>query len=171
VVGRAATVPEPHNAKIIRADAIVPLIDRVLPPEGYDNIISLHRDPNVIARMIPEDKGEPGVTRTPDGVVEVRLHEFSYGFMPDVVTVKKGDRVRFILTNIDEFTGLTNDPAPVHGFIINEYGRQTNWGVAAGKSVVFEFVADKAGRFAMFCSYFCGPLHLEMRGWFIVEET
>ena len=171
VVGRAATVPEPHNAKIIKADAVLGYLKAELPKEGHPNIVALHRDPNVVARLAPEDKGAPGVKRLPDGVVEVRLQEFSYGFKPDVINVKKGDRVRFILTNIDQATGLTNDPAPVHGFIINEYGLQTNWGVAQGKSVIFEFVADKAGKFAMFCSYFCGPLHLEMRGWFIVEET
>ncbi|MDR1856375.1 MAG: beta-propeller fold lactonase family protein [Desulfovibrio sp.] len=169
VIARAPTVPEPHNAKIIKADAIVGYLDAKLPPEGYAALYAPHKDPKVVARLIPEDKGAPGVTKTADGVVEVRLQEFSYGFKPDTVTVKKGDKVRVILTNIDKATGLTNDPAPVHGFIINEYGQQTNWGVPQGKSVVFEFTADKVGKFAMFCSYFCGPLHLEMRGWFIVE--
>jgi nitrous oxide reductase len=169
VIARAPTVPEPHNAKIIRADAVRGYLNTDLPPEGHASIWAPHKDPNVKARLVPEDKGAPGVTRTSDGVVEVRLQEFSYGFKPDNVTVKKGDRVRVILTNIDKATGLTNDPAPVHGFIINEYGLQTNWGVPQGKSIIFEFVADKPGRFAMFCSYFCGPLHLEMRGWFTVE--
>ena len=162
-------MPEPHNAKIIKADAVHGYLNASLPPEGHASLWPPHRDPNVVARLIPEDKGAPGVTKTDDGVVEVRLQEFSYGFKPEKITVKKGDRVRIILTNIDKATGLTNDPAPVHGFIINEYGLQTNWGVPQGKSVVFEFEADKAGKFAMFCSYFCGPLHLEMRGWFVVE--
>ena len=169
VIARAPTVPEPHNAKIIKADAVHGYLNASLPPEGHASLWPPHRDPNVVARLIPEDKGAPGVTKTDDGVVEVRLQEFSYGFKPEKITVKKGDRVRIILTNIDKATGLTNDPAPVHGFIINEYGLQTNWGVPQGKSVVFEFEADKAGKFAMFCSYFCGPLHLEMRGWFVVE--
>jgi nitrous oxide reductase len=169
VIAIAPTVPEPHNAKIIKADAVHGYLKAELPPEGHASIWAPHKDPNVVARLIPEDKQAPGVTRTPDGVVEVRLQEFSYGFKPDVVNVKKGERVRVILTNIDKVTGLTNDPAPVHGFIINEYGLQTNWGVPQGKSVVFEFTADKVGKFAMFCSYFCGPLHLEMRGWFIVD--
>jgi len=169
VVARAATVPEPHNAKIIKSDAVLGYMKTTLPKEGHASLWPLHRDPKVVARLIPEDKGAPGITKLPDGVVEIRLQEFSYGFKPDTISVKKGDKVRFILTNIDQATGLTNDPAPVHGFIINEYGLQTNWGVPQGKSVVFEFVADKAGKFAMFCSYFCGPLHLEMRGWFVVE--
>ncbi|MDR1489044.1 MAG: beta-propeller fold lactonase family protein [Desulfovibrio sp.] len=169
VIARAPTVPEPHNAKIIKADAVLGYLKAALPPEGHASIWAPHKDPNVKAKLVPEDKGAPGVTRTGDGVVEVRLQEFSYGFKPDNVTVKKGEKVRVILTNIDKATGLTNDPAPVHGFIINEYGLQTNWGVPQGKSIIFEFVADKPGKFAMFCSYFCGPLHLEMRGWFIVE--
>lgn len=169
VIARAPTVPEPHNAKIIKADAVLGYLNAKLPPEGHSSLWPPHRDPNVVARLIPEDKGAPGVKKMDDGVVEVRLQEFSYGFKPETVTVKKGERVRIILTNIDKATGLTNDPAPVHGFIINEYGLQTNWGVPQGKSVVFEFEADRPGKFAMFCSYFCGPLHLEMRGWFIVE--
>lgn len=171
VIARAPTVPEPHNAKIIKADAVLGYLQTRLPAEGHASMFPPHRDPNVAARLVPEDKGAPGVKKTADGVVEIRLQEFSYGFKPDNVTVRKGDKVRVILTNIDKATGLTNDPAPVHGFIINEYGLQTNWGVPQGKSVIFEFVADKPGKFAMFCSYFCGPLHLEMRGWFIVEEA
>ena len=30
--------------------------------------------------------------------------------------------------------------------------------------------ADVAGEYAIFCSHFCGPLHLEMRGSFFVDD-
>jgi heme/copper-type cytochrome/quinol oxidase subunit 2 len=37
-------------------------------------------------------------------------------------------------------------------------------------SVATEFVADIAGEYAIFCQHFCGPLHLEMRGSFFVDD-
>jgi len=36
--------------------------------------------------------------------------------------------------------------------------------------VVSEFVADIAGEYAIYCQHFCGPLHLEMRGSFFVDD-
>ena len=168
-VNRAPSVPEPHNGKIIQASAVKGYLQASLPAGGAPSLTPLHRDPTMTPKLVEADTGKPGVERK-DGVTEVHLQQFSYGFNPSSFTVKKGDRVRIILTNIDRETGLTKDPAPVHGFIINEYGLQTNFGVPQGKSVVFEFTADKAGKFAYYCSYFCGPLHLEMRGWMTVEE-
>lgn len=168
VVSIAPTVPEPHNGKIIAASAVKGYLSAELPAQGFPSLNPPHKDPNVRATLIPEDKTPPGVTKK-DGVVEVHMQEFSYGMKPDQFTVNKGDRVRIFLTNVDKATAMTNDPAPVHGFIINEYGLQTNWGVPQGKTVVFEFTADKAGKYAYYCSYFCGPLHLEMRGWMTVQ--
>ncbi len=37
-------------------------------------------------------------------------------------------------------------------------------------TVVSEFVADIAGEYAIYCQHFCGPLHLEMRGSFFVDD-
>lgn len=170
VVNVAPTIPEPHNAKIIAADMVKGYEGAEVGSEGETVLQAPHKDPQVKATLIPEDKTAPGVYKKDDGVVEIHMQEFSYGMKPDNVTVHKGDKVRIILTNTDKKTAMTNDPAPMHGFIINEYGLQTNWGVPEGKSVVFEFTADKAGKFAYYCSYFCGPLHLEMRGWFNVEQ-
>ncbi len=169
VISIAPTLPEPHNGKIIAADAVKGYLGAELPPQGFASLNPPHKDPNVKATLVPEDKTPPGVA-TKDGVVEVHIQEFSYGMKPDNFTVKKGDRVRIYLTNVDKQTAMTNDPAPIHGFIINEYGLQTNWGVPQGKTVVFEFTADKVGKFAYYCSYFCGPLHLEMRGWMNVNQ-
>ena len=33
-----------------------------------------------------------------------------------------------------------------------------------------EFVADIAGEYEFYCQHFCGPLHLEMRGTFFVDD-
>lgn len=37
-------------------------------------------------------------------------------------------------------------------------------------SAVGEFVADTAGEYEVYCQHFCGPLHLEMRGAFFVDD-
>ncbi|MCH7761916.1 cupredoxin domain-containing protein, partial [candidate division TA06 bacterium] len=119
---------------------------------------------------IAKDTHAPGVFETPEGVVEIYLKALSYTFVPNEIRVRKGDRVRFILTNIDERAGIIKNPDVVHGFIIDGYGPQTNVLLPKGISVVNEFTAGKSGTFEYYCGRFCGPIHKEMRGKFIVEE-
>jgi len=57
------------------------------------------------------------------------------------------------------------------GFTIyGPYGLRTNLSAPRGVTAVTEFVADIAGEYAIFCQHFCGPLHLEMRGSFFVDD-
>ncbi len=39
-----------------------------------------------------------------------------------------------------------------------------------GITAVSEFTADIAGEYEVFCQHFCGPLHLEMRATFFVDD-
>lgn len=39
-----------------------------------------------------------------------------------------------------------------------------------GVTSVHEFTADIAGEYEIFCTHFCGPLHLEMRAAFFVDD-
>ena len=54
-----------------------------------------------------------------------------------------------------------------HGFTIDSYNLHAS--LEPGKHVDFEFVADVAGVFPMYCTEFCSALHLEMAGYFLVE--
>jgi YVTN family beta-propeller protein len=119
---------------------------------------------------IAMDTHAPGIFETPDGIVEVYLKALSYTFVPNEIRVRKGDRVRFIITNIDKRAGIIKNPDVVHGFIIDGYGAQTNVLLPKGISVVNEFTANLPGTYEYYCGRFCGPVHKEMRGKFIVEE-
>ncbi len=138
VVREVPIDPEPHNMKII---------DRlVITPHGSDSALSPR---------------EPGVYRE-EGITKVYLTMQHFKFIPSVVRVKKGDRVRIIATNVDTNLDIS------HGFALQEYG--INLVAGAGETVEAEFVADKPGMFTAFCSMFCGPLHLEMTGLLVVKD-
>ena len=118
---------------------------------------------------IPADDRPPGVFDADDGAIEIRLKALSYIFAPNIVNCFKGDTVRFIITNIDEKALYIDKPDVVHGFTINGFEKQTNVLLPKGVSVVVEFLVDKKGTFEFYCSNFCGPVHHEMRGKFVVE--
>ena len=82
-------------------------------------------------------------------------------FAPDVVPVRKGDRVIVHLTNIEQA------PDATHGFAVPD--KDINISIDAGETVTVEFVADTEGSYAFYCTEFCSALHLEMQGWIIVE--
>ncbi len=120
--------------------------------------------------LIPKSNKKPGIM-TVDGVKEIQVKAFSYGYIPRQIRVNKGDKVRLVVTNIDRAAGITKNPDVTMGFTIyGPYGFRTNLSAPRGVSAVTEFVADIAGEYAIFCQHFCGPLHLEMRGSFFVDD-
>ncbi len=91
------------------------------------------------------------------------VHEFtmaarSYEFDPGVITVKKGEKVRLIITATDREHGIKID-----GYDIDQV-------LKVGAPTTIEFTADKAGEFEFKCSVFCGFGHRKMKGKLIVEE-
>ncbi len=91
-------------------------------------------------------------------IKEVILEAYQYGFHPDPVIVKKGDRVRLIVTSRDT----------THGVYIKEYN--INLVAKKEKRETVEFVAKTAGEFDIICSVYCGPGHSKMKGKLIIEE-
>ncbi len=92
-------------------------------------------------------------------VVEFKVKLKRYEFDPMVITVNKGDSVRFIIESLDI----------EHGFYIDGYDIDVR--VQHAEQKVVEFKADKAGAFRMRCSAMCGPLHPFMVGKFVVEPN
>ena len=87
-----------------------------------------------------------------DNVREIKVEAFKYGFKPDPIVVKKGENIRLLVTS--------NDVR--HGFYCPEYN--INKPVEPKKVTTIEFKADKAGKFRIRCSIFCGPGHSSMHG-------
>lgn len=85
-------------------------------------------------------------------VKELVIQAFQFGYNPDRIVVKKGERIKLTINNTDT----------LHGIRIPELG-------ISGNDFV-EFVGDKNGEFIWYCNNFCGDGHRQMQGTLIVEE-
>lgn len=89
---------------------------------------------------------------------EVQVTAKKYEFNPDVITVKKGEHVKLVITATDRDHGFKLD-----AFKINQHLKK-------GEPATVEFTADKAGEFPFQCSVICGMGHGHMKGKLVVEE-
>jgi cytochrome c oxidase subunit 2 len=90
-------------------------------------------------------------------ISEFDLTAVKYNFDPNVIRVKKGDRVKLVITARDRD----------HGFKIAAF--HIDQKLPKGKAVTVEFTADRIGTFPFQCSVFCGIGHKKMTGQLIVE--
>lgn len=90
---------------------------------------------------------------------EIKVIARRFEFLPKVINVRKGERVRLVVTSEDVD----------HGIAIKEFG--VDQIVKAKETKVIELSADKAGRFDVTCSVFCGDGHHEMVGELIVTAA
>jgi nitrous-oxide reductase len=146
VIYDAFTEPEPHNAQMIKADKLKPI-------EVYSQQENKH--PHAIW-----DVKHAGVQRS-GGTVTVKMIAVRSNFEPNTFEVDQGDRVVIHLTNIEQTTDEQ------HGFGLIDY----NINVVAdpGETKTIEFVANKPGVFAYYCTNFCSALHQEMQGYLLVK--
>ena len=94
----------------------------------------------------------------PSDVHEFTMTAKNYEFDPSVIRVKKGEKVRLIITATDRDHGIK-----IQGYDINQELKK-------GDPTTIEFTADKAGTFEFKCSVYCGLGHRKMKGKLIVEE-
>ncbi len=82
-----------------------------------------------------------GVEVSVGAVKEFTIEGKNFSFTPNMITVKKGDKVKITFKNSAGF----------HDFVIDEYGVATKQAQAPDTEVL-EFTANKAGTFEYYCS-------------------
>jgi plastocyanin len=92
-----------------------------------------------------------------NGVKEFTITGKNFSFMPNLIKVKKGDRVRITFNNTEGF----------HDFVIDEFGAATKQAKSPDTEVL-EFVADKTGSFEFYCSV-GSHRAMGMKGTLVVE--
>jgi cytochrome c oxidase subunit II len=92
------------------------------------------------------------------GVHEIQVTLRKYDFSPGSLRVRKGERVKLVMTAADHD----------HGFKLDDFN--INQKITKGTTVVVEFTADKAGTFEFRCSSVCGIGHRGMKGTLVVED-
>ncbi len=135
---------EPHDFIIFKRDLLRP-----------KQVYELNDFPNVI-----KDPKESGVVRNGKKVT-VKMTSQAPAFSLREFTVKKGDEVTLILTNLDKIEDLT------HGFAIPNHN--VNFIVNPQETASVTFIAGNPGVYWCYCTHFCHALHLEMRTRMIVE--
>ena len=91
--------------------------------------------------------------------IEIQMTAKQFEYSPSTITVKKGDRVKLLITSQDV----------THGFSLPDFGVSAT--IEPGKTTTVEFTADKAGTFEFRCNVFCGTGHPNMKGTLVVTDS
>jgi cytochrome c oxidase subunit II len=95
----------------------------------------------------------------PGSVQTIQIHAKRYQFEPSIITVKRGETVKLLLTSEDR----------THGFMVKPLGVDTD--IEPGKTTEVTITPQKAGTYTTICDHYCGLGHNGMKMKIVVEDS
>jgi cytochrome c oxidase subunit 2 len=97
-----------------------------------------------------------------NGVREIELKAYQFGWEPDTIVVQKGQPVRIKINSLDVPHGFE-----VEGLMIP--GWDIDMPIHPGEVEVIEYTPEKEGVWTFICTVYCGQDHSDMSGKFVIK--